>query len=148
VADGDGGFAVSHSSAESPVLGGEVGLATLAGCCGALGEDLAEPAAAVGGATGSLFAAGNVVAGADPSPRGEVCCGGEPGHVDADLGDDALGGSFAHSGDRVEPVTGLVERGDHPVDFDVEGGDCPFQIVDVVEDHTQHDGVVVVESAT
>ena len=101
----------------------------------------------MGGATGSLLAAGDVVAGAVPGPRGEVGGGGKSGHVDADLGDDALGGSFADAGDRVEPVTGLAERGDHPVDFDVEGGDRPFQIVDVVEDDAQHDGVVVIESA-
>jgi hypothetical protein len=71
--------------------------------------------------------------------------GREPGHVDADLSDDAFGGPFGHPGDRVEPVTGLAEGGDHPVDLDVEGGDRPFQVLDVVEDDTQHHGVVVVE---
>jgi hypothetical protein len=101
VADGDGGFAVSHPSSEPPVLGGEVGLATLAGCGGALGKDLAEPSAA----------------------------------------------PLADAGDGVEPITGLTERGDHPVDLDVEGGDRPLQVLDVVEDDTQHDGMVSVEPA-
>ena len=96
---------------------------------------------------GSLFAAGDVVARAHPGPRGEVSGGREPGHVDADLGDDALGGPFADPGDRVEPVTGLAERGDHPVDLDVERGDRRFEVVDVVEDDPQHRGVMVPEPA-
>ena len=56
---------------------------------------------------GSAFAAGDVVPRAHPGPRGEVRGGREAGHVDADLGDDALGGPFADPGDGVEPVTGL-----------------------------------------
>ena len=51
------------------------------------------------------------------------------------------------AGDRVEPVTGLSERGDHPVDLDVEGGDRRFEVVDVVDDDPQHRGVVLAEPA-
>jgi len=32
--------------------------------------------------------------------------GGEPGHVQADLGDDALGGGVADPGDLIEPLQG------------------------------------------
>jgi hypothetical protein len=68
VADGDGGFAVSHPASKPPVLSGKVGVATLAGGGGALGKDLAEPTAAAGRAPGSLLASGDVGAGADSSP--------------------------------------------------------------------------------
>jgi hypothetical protein len=54
-------------------------------------------------------------------------------HVDADLGDDALGRALASPGDGVQPVTGHGERGDHLVDAAVEGGDRGLQVLEVVE---------------
>ena len=60
--------------------------------------------------------------------------GGEPGHVDADLGDDAFGGPFADPGDCVEAVTGRRER-DHLAvcRSAVEGVDRGLEVVDVVQ---------------
>ena len=74
-------------------------------------------------------------------------CGRETGHVDADLGDDALGGSFPDARDRVEAVTGCYERGDHAVNLDVERSDCGFEMGDVIEHESQHLGVMVTEPA-
>ena len=54
-------------------------------------------------------------------------------HVDADLGDDALGRAFADPSDGVQPVTGRGERGDHLVDAAVQGGDGAFQVLQVVK---------------
>ena len=67
--------------------------------------------------------------------------GREAGHVDADLGDDALGGPFPDPGDGVEPVTGLAKGSHHPVDHLalVELGDRRFEVVEVIQDHSQHD---------
>ena len=119
----------------------------MAGGVGAFVEDFAEPPVALGGAPGALFAAGDVVPRAQPGPRRQVGGGGELGHVDTDLGDDALGRALADTGDRVEPIAGFTERGDHPVDFTVEVGDRRFQVVDVIEDDPQHRGVMLPEPA-
>ena len=57
-----------------------------------------------------------VVAGALPGPGGEVGAGGEDAHVDAELGDQHLGGRAADAGDRLQQVTLAGERGDHLLD--------------------------------
>ena len=79
--------------------------------------------------------------------------GGEAGHVDADLGDDALGGPFADPGDGVEAVTGLDER--EPISLVVatgrrlvvELGDGRFEVGGVVQAQPDQQGVVVAEPA-
>ena len=77
--------------------------------------------------------------------------GGEPGHVDADLGDDRLGGPLADPGDGVELVTGLAERGlTHLVDLAVElasSRDGGLEVVGVVQAQPDQQGVVVPEPA-
>ena len=109
VADGDGGLLLADPSGEPPELGGEVGVARAGGRPGALVEDLAEPPVALVGLSRTAFAAGDVVAWAQPGPRGKMAGGREPGHVRADLGDDALGGPLADPGDGVELVTGVAK---------------------------------------
>jgi hypothetical protein len=110
-------------------------------------EDLAEPSIAVVGGAGSSFAAGDVVAGTDTGPRGEVGGGREATHVDADLGDDALGCPSADANDRVETVAGLSERRHHSIDLLVESSDGRLEVLDVVERDRQHRGVVLAEAA-
>ena len=67
---------------------------------------------------------------------------GEHAHVDPDLGDDALGGTPAHPGDRVQAITGLSERGDDPVDRRVEFGDGPLQLLHVLQGEPHQQGVM------
>lgn len=70
--------------------------------------------------------------------------GRESGHVRADLGDEDLGGSFAHPGDRVEAVTGAREGGRHLVDVGVERGDAGLEVTDVLltlSNHAERDVV-------
>jgi hypothetical protein len=147
VADRDGGLAVADPSSEPPELGGEVGVFGVRRGERCLVEDLAEPSASLRGLAGAPFATGDVVAWTDAGPRGEVGGGREAGHVVADLGDDALGGSFADPGDGVEPVTGPVERDHHPVDLGVERADRPLEVVDVVERDPQDRRVVLTETS-
>ncbi len=110
-------------------------------------EDLAEPSVALCGFTGSLFAAGDVVPGAHPGPRRQVSSGREAGHVTPISAMMHSAARLPTPGDRVEPVTGCHERGDHPVDLDIERGDRGFEMSDVVEDEAQHRGVMVTEPA-
>ena len=56
--------------------------------------------------------------------------GGEPGHVQADLGDDRLRGGDPDAGDLIEPGHRRGERGDllidpalHPIDVGVDAVD-------------------------
>lgn len=73
--------------------------------------------------------------------------GGEHGHVDADLGDDDLGGPLPHPGNGVEPVP-LVGVGLHEdVDAGVEVGDGGLQGVEAAEEFGEQGGVVVGEPA-
>src|SRR3954470_18129178 len=103
VADGDGGLLLADPAGQSPELGGQVGVAGAGGGPGALGEDVLQPDIAVGGLARAAFAAGDVVARADPGPGGQVRRGREAAHLHADLGDDAFGGPLADPGDGVEP---------------------------------------------
>jgi hypothetical protein len=69
--------------------------------------------------------------------------GREPGHIDADLGDDGLRGPFPDPGDGVEPVTGPGKRdpdlagvsGKHSVDPLVEPGNRRFEVGGVLQTH-------------
>ena len=110
-------------------------------------EDLAEPPVAVSGLAGSSFPAGDVVPRAHADARSQVCSGRKPAHVHADLGDDALRCAFADARDRVESVTGCRERGDHPIDFEIKGGDGGFEMGDMIKYDSRHDGVMVSEAA-
>ena len=79
----------------------------------------------------------------------------EPGHVDADLGDDRFGGPLRHPRDGVEVVTGLFERDaglvgvgrEQGVDLVVESGHGRFEVIDVVEAHPDQQGVMVTETS-
>jgi hypothetical protein len=92
------------------------------------------------------FAGRFVVAGAQPGPAGQVRGGRELAHVDADLGDDYLGGAFADAGDGHKPAHLVSERGDHPVHLGVEAVDTGAQMIDVGQVHADHQGVVLVEA--
>src|SRR4029453_9357109 len=97
------------------------------------GQHFTQPAVALGGPARATLAPGHVVAGAAAGPGGQVPGGGEHRHVDADLGNDGLGGPLADPGDGVEAVTGPGERGDDPVDPHVELGDGPLQLLGGVQ---------------
>src|SRR3954471_12729152 len=155
VTDGDGGLLLADPAGQSPEPGGQVGVVGAGGGPGALGEDVEQPDIAVGGLARAAFAAGDVVARAYPGPGGQVGSGREAGHVGADLGEDALGGPLADSGDGVEPVTGLGERdaglagvlGEQIVDVLVQLRDRALQVGEVVQAEPDQQGVVVTEAA-
>ncbi len=87
------------------------------------------------------------VAGAQPSPRGQLLTGREPGHVDAHLGDDDLSGPAGHAGDRLQTAHRLAKRGYRGLRLDVEPVDHGGQVIDVVQVQPQHHHVVIVEPA-
>lgn len=71
---------------------------------------------------------------------------GEDTHVDADLGDDRLGGAPLNSGDRAQELNGLRERGDLLCDRVGQAGDLLVEEVQVVEDRPDPHGVDVVKA--
>jgi hypothetical protein len=72
--------------------------------------------------------------------------GGEAAHLDADLGDDHLGGAPTHPGNGDQPLQLLTERADHPVDLDVQALDRGRELVDVIQVHPQHQRVMGAET--
>jgi len=71
--------------------------------------------------------------------------GGKAAHVDADLGDQLLGGGGADPGDLIELGRLAGERADRRLDLGVKGGDLLAVPVDVVQHHPQDRRVVVGE---
>jgi hypothetical protein len=69
----------------------------------------------------------------------------EPGHVDADLGDQLCGGHGVNAGDLSKPGRLVGERVDRLLDARVEGSDLGADPICVVEHHLQDRGVVVGE---
>jgi hypothetical protein len=127
-------------------LGGQVGVAATGGGPGALGQDIGQPAVALGGLAGAALAPGAVVARAAARPGGQVAGGREDRHVHADLGDDRLGGAFADPGDGVQPVTGRGERGDHLVHARVEADDRALQVLQVVKGQPDQQRMMLAEA--
>jgi hypothetical protein len=70
---------------------------------------------------------------------------GEAAHIDADLGDQLLGGGGPDSGDRIKLGHLDRERGDRLLHLGVEGGDLLAVPVDVVQHHPQDRAMVVGE---
>src|SRR3954463_5987394 len=77
VADGDGGLLLADPPGQSPELSGQVGVTGVRRGPGALGEDVEQPDVAVGGLARAAFAAGDVVARADPGPGSKAGGGRE-----------------------------------------------------------------------
>lgn len=73
--------------------------------------------------------------------------GGEPGHVQADLGDDDVGGDRVDAGDLAEPGDRVGVGGDLGADPGVDGGDVGVDGVDAAEHLGEQECVVVGEVA-
>ena len=91
--------------------------------------------------------ADSFVAGAHAGPRGEVFGGRERAHVDADLGDQHLGGALLDAGDRHQQLTLAGERGDPLLDLVREPVDRLVEEVDVREDLPDDQRVLGLEAA-
>jgi hypothetical protein len=76
-----------------------------------------------------------------------VSCAWVDGHVAAGLDDDHLGGASGDAGDRAERLDRLGERGDLLLDRAGGLGDRLVEVVDVGEDPSAEQRVVVVEAA-
>jgi hypothetical protein len=142
------GFTLGAEPAVEPTeLGGQV--VGLAMRCrpGCFTHRRAQRRVALAGLPGAAFAGRLVMSGAEPNPGRQVLVGREPGHVDADLGDDDLSDAFADTRDRQQTGGGLIERGHQPVDLAVEAGFHGDELVDVVQVHPQQQGVVLIETA-
>src|SRR5512132_3121823 len=112
VLDGSECASVSAPWAQALVLGSEVDVRGAGRGHRRLGQGGVEPLGAVTGCARAAFAGGAVVAGVLAGPAGEVARGGETVHVDADLGDDHLGGAPLDAGDRAEQLNRGGERGE------------------------------------
>ena len=73
--------------------------------------------------------------------------GGEPGHVETDLGDDDRGRGRPDPGDLLETGDRVSERGQVLSDLGVDGGDVEVDGVDAGQHPGQQEPVVVVEGA-
>jgi len=73
--------------------------------------------------------------------------GREPGHVDADLGDDHAGGDVPDAGDLIQTCRRGDERGDLGIDALVEVGDVGATPINAIEHLGQQERVVVAETA-
>jgi hypothetical protein len=71
-----------------------------------------------------------------------MASGGESAHVQADLGDDHLGGGRADTGDLIESVDRGREREDLLVDLAVQGGDVGADPVHPGQHPSQQERVV------
>ena len=87
------------------------------------------------------------VAGAHAGPGGEVLGGRERVHVDADLGDQHLGGALLDAGDRHQQLTLPGERGDPLLDLARQPVDRLVEEVDVREDLRDDQRVLGVKAA-
>jgi hypothetical protein len=76
-----------------------------------------------------------------------VPSGGEPGHVDADLGDDHRGRDRSDPGNLIEPLHRQVERGQVGLDLRVEYRDVGVDPVDAGQHPAQQEPVMVVDMA-
>jgi hypothetical protein len=140
-------FLLADAAGQPPVLGGQIGVAAAGGGPGALGQDIGQPVVARGGLAGAALAPGDVVARAAPCPGGQVPGGREHRHVDADLGDDGLGGALPTPVMVTRPVTGHRERGDPLVHTGVEAGDRGLQVVQVVKGQPDQQPMMLPEAA-
>ena len=82
-----------------------------------------------------------------PAQEARCLAVGNTAHVDADLGDDHLGGAPLHAGDRAQQLNGLLERGDLLSDRLGQAGDLLIEEVQVGEDRADPDRVQVIEAA-
>ncbi len=71
--------------------------------------------------------------------------GGEPAHIDTDLGEDDVCPGNPDPGDLIEFLHRQGERGDHLLDLVFECGDVGVQRVDPGEHRGQQEPVVVGE---
>src|SRR5262249_39150174 len=108
--DGDEGLELAAALDQAAVAFAEEG-AGLAGGGRGVAEDAFEVGVAFGDPAGLGAVAGLDGARAEPGPGDQVGGGGEAGHVEADLGDDDVGGVPGDAGDLGEPVDGGQGRG-------------------------------------
>jgi hypothetical protein len=85
--------------------------------------------------------------GRSPGPRRQFFGGREDRHVDADLGDDALGAAPLNAGNRAEQLNGLLERGHLFPDRLGQRSDLLVEEVDVRKDRADPDGVQMIKAA-
>lgn len=96
-----------------------------------LAEDPGEvPVAVAGGPVALVLAGRGLDARGELRPRAQVPSGGEPGHVDTDLGDDHRSRDRSDPGNLIEPLHRKVERGQVGLDLRVEHRDVGVDPVD------------------
>ena len=71
--------------------------------------------------------------------------GGEPGHVDADLGDDDRGRGRPDTGDLIQPAGRVSKRVQMRADLGIEGGDIGVHCVHPGQHPSQQEPVMIVE---
>jgi hypothetical protein len=72
---------------------------------------------------------------------------GKDRHIDAELGDEHLGGALVHAADGVEPGECLGEGRHDAIDLGADGLDGLVQVVEVGEELADEEGVVGAEVA-
>src|SRR6266567_335931 len=111
---------------------------------GRLAQGAPQPGASLTGPRRPAFAAALAVAGAHPTPGGQVLRGGETAHVRADFSQDNLSCPLSHAGNGPQPRHFLPKRGaslDLHVaagDLVVEGSDALQLLLDYEAEHRAH----------
>jgi len=164
----DEGFEFAAPFDDPPVALTEEGVG-FGGRCGYLAEDAFEVGVALAGLAGAAAGTGLDGARAQLGPRHQVPGGREPGHIQADLGEDDLGAVTADAGDLIEAGDGIGpgriragasaraggavgvdalrggNRCDQLPDPGGELGDLPVERVDLVQQHPGQLAVMIVE---
>src|SRR5512133_4386888 len=108
--DGDEGLELAAAFDDAPVAFAEEGVGA-GGRGGGLAQDTFQVGVSLTGAPAAAGGPGLDGARAELGPRHQVTGGGEPAHVQADLGDDGLGALPTDTGDLVQAIDGGQHRG-------------------------------------
>ena len=132
VGDCHGGLVCSAAAGDALVAGRQERAFGVCRCSGGFDQGAAQVAGTVAGAGWAAFAGRLVGCGATPAQAAR-CRRWGPGHVDADLGDDRLGGEVSDPGDCLEQFDRCLERDETLDDLVGEGVDGGVEEVDVAE---------------
>ena len=131
--DGDDRLLRTAPRLEVVELGAQVSVLLAHRRPGALHQCGLEPRRTLAQAIGAALAGALIVARTDAGPGDEVAVGREPVHVDADLGDDHLGGKGLDARGRAQLFDGGTKGRDIALYLLIDLGDGGFERIDLLE---------------
>src|SRR5262245_5749248 len=147
VGDGDYRLLVTSAAKDPTIAGAERAVIRLNGRESGLRQRRPEPAIALPGLPGLVFAGAFVVAGADARPTREMPVARKDAHVHADLGDDHLRGATLDAVDGLKSGLFLGERRHQLLNPGAQGRHCLLEVIDVRHELCDQEGVMRAKSA-